>query len=153
MTSVADDRPRRVMLPALSQHEAGVLVAGLLDAEPAADLGSRIVDLVGGNPLYAEQYVRLLLDGGFLVRADGDRHLVTAADLPLPETVQAVIAARLDTLPPDHKAILCDAAVIGETFWRGGVAAVSGRDAGAVDKVMAALAVRDLVASRGHADD
>ena len=100
---------------------------------------------MGGNPLYAEQYVRLLLDGGFLVRADGDRHLATAADLPLPETVQAVIAARLDTLPPDHKAILCDAAVIGETFWRGGVAAVSGRDPGAVDEVMAALAVRDFV--------
>ena len=145
LTSVADDRPRRVMLPALSQHEAGVLVAGLLDAEPPADLGSRIVGLVGGNPLYAEQYVRLLLDGGFLVRSDGDRHLATAADLPVPETVQAVIAARMDTLPPDHKAILCDAAVIGETFWRGGVAAVSGGDPGEVDEIMGALAVRDFV--------
>ena len=47
-------------------------------------------------------------------------------DQPLPETVQAVLAARLDTLPPEHKAILCDAAVLGETFWRGGVAALSG---------------------------
>ena len=67
------------------------------------------------------------------------------ADLPLPETVQAVIAARLDTLPPEQKAMLCDAAVIGETFWRGGVAAVSGREAAGVDEAMAALVARDLV--------
>jgi len=146
LTSAADgDRPRRITLPTLSRHEAGVLVADLLDAELTADLGQRIVDLVGGNPLYAEQYVRLLLDGSFLVRAGDGRHLTTDAELPLPETVQAVIAARLDTLPREQKAMLCDAAVIGEAFWRGGVAAVSGRDAGAVGEAMAALVARDLV--------
>ena len=144
-SAAADDLPRRITLPALSQDEAGVLIADLVDAELAADLGSRIVDRVGGNPLYAEQYVRLLLDGGFLVRAGDGRHLTTDAELPLPETVQAVIAARLDTLPPEQKAMLCDAAVIGETFWRGSVAAVSGRDAGAVGEAMEALATRDLV--------
>ena len=146
LTSAADgDRPRRITLPTLSRHEVGVLVADLLDAELAADLGACIVDRVGGNPLYAEQYVRLLLDGGFLARAGDSRHLAQDADLPLPETVHAVITARLDTLPPEQKAMLCDAAVIGETFWRGGVAAISGREAGAVGEAMAALAARDLV--------
>ena len=53
-------------------------------------------------------------------------HLRAGEELPLPDTVQAVLAARLDTLPPEHKALLCDAAVFGETFWRGGVAALSG---------------------------
>ena len=145
ISAVDGDRSRRITLPALSQHEAGVLVADLLAADLAADLGARIVDRVGGNPLYAEQYASLLLDGGFLVRVGDSRRLAQDADLPLPETVHAVIAARLDTLPPEHKATLCDAAVIGETFWRGGVAAISGRDAGAVGEAMAALATRDLV--------
>ena len=100
---------------------------------------------MGGNPLYAEQYVRLLLDGGLLARTGEDGHLAADAELPVPVTVQAVIAARLDTLRPDHKAILCDAAVIGETFWRGGVARVSGCDEGAVDEAMAALGALGLV--------
>ncbi len=146
LASAGDDGwTRRITLPALSRSEAGILVADLLGADPAADLGPRIVDRVGGNPLYAEQCVRLLLDGGFLVRTGEGRRLAPDAELPLPETVQAVIAARLDALPPGYKAILCDAAVIGETFWRGGVAAVSGCDEGAVDEAMAALAARDLV--------
>ena len=144
---------RRGRRPAAAHHAARPVAA----ARPACSSptfstpsrrrtsGTRIVDLVGGNPLYAEQYVRLLLDGGFLVRAGDGLHLATDAELPLPETVQAVLAARLDTLPPEHKALLCDAAVIGETFWRGGVAALSGREAGAVDEAMAALAARDLV--------
>ncbi|MEE4274493.1 MAG: adenylate/guanylate cyclase domain-containing protein, partial [Thermoleophilia bacterium] len=143
--AAAGDRPRRITLPTLSQQEAGALIAHLLDAEPAADAWGRLVDVAGGNPLYAEQYVRLLLDRGLLVRTPDGCHLATDADLPLPETVQAVLAARLDTLPSEHKALLCDAAVIGETFWRGGVVALSGRDASAVDEGMAALAARDLV--------
>ena len=146
LTSAADDHHlHRITLPALSQHETGELVADLLDAELATDLGMRIVDLVGGNPLYAEQYVRLLLDRGFLVRAADGRHLITDTELPVPETVQAVIAARLDTLPPEHKAFLCDAAVIGETFWGGGVAALSGRETSAVDETAAALVALGLV--------
>ena len=75
LTSAAhEDRPRRITLPALSPPEVSLLVADLVadvvDAGLAEDLGPRIVDLVGGNPLYAEQYVRLLLDGG-LLRAHG----------------------------------------------------------------------------------
>ena len=139
------DRKRRITLPALSRSEAGVLVADLLDADLAADLGPRIVDRVGGNPLYAEQCVRLLLDGDLLARMGGGRRLAPDAELPLPETVQAVIAARLDTLPPARKAMLYDAAVIGEAFWRGGVAAVSGCDEAAVDETMAALVARHFV--------
>ncbi len=138
-------RLRRLMLSALSPDQVAAVIAALLEAEPAEDVRERVLDCAGGNPLYAEQYVRLLLDRGLLACAADSLHLRADADLPLPETVQAVLAARLDTLPPDHKALLCDAAVIGETFWRGGVAALSGRAASAVDEVMAALAARDLV--------
>ncbi len=65
--------------------------------------------------------------------------------MPLPDTVQAVIAARLDALPASHKAVLCDAAVLGETFWDGGVMALSDRDRDEVDDVLAALIERQLV--------
>ena len=65
--------------------------------------------------------------------------------LPLPKTVQAVLAARIDTLPSQQKALLCDAAVVGETFWRGAVAALSGRDPADVDGIMTDLSARDLV--------
>ena len=146
LTAAAGDGPaRRITLPTLSRHDAGALIEYLLDAELAADVGARIVDLAGGNPLYAEQYVRLLLDRGLLVRAADRLRLESDGQLPLPETVQAVLAARLDTLPAEHKALLCDAAVLGETFWRGGVAALSGCEASAVDEAMTALAARDLV--------
>jgi predicted ATPase/class 3 adenylate cyclase len=149
LTSEGDDCPRRITLTALARSEAGLLVADLLvdlsGGNPVKDLGSRVVDRVGGNPLYAEQYVRLLLDGDLLTRTRADGHLETDVELPVPVTVQAVIAARLDALPADHKAILCDAAVIGETFWLGGVAAVSGRDVGTIDEAMATLAVQGFV--------
>jgi len=146
LTAAADDdRLRRLTLTTLSKKVAGALITALLDAELAAEVGGRIRDLVGGNPLYAEQYVNLLRDRGLLVRAVDGLHIEATGELPLPETVQAVLAARLDTLPPEHKTLLCDAAVIGETFWRGGVAALSGRDERDVEKVMAALAARELV--------
>src|SRR5207302_5200213 len=68
---------------------------------------SALLDRAGGNPLYAEQYVRMLAERG------------TAEDLPLPESVQGIIAARLDSLPLEEKALLQEAAVVGKVFWLG----------------------------------
>ena len=56
-----------------------------------------------------------------------------------------MLAARLDTLPPECKALLSDAAVLGETFWRGGVTALSGFTVGDVDTAMATLLAREFV--------
>ena len=145
LTAADDHSLHRVRLPVLSQGEATALIAGLLDAELAPGVGARVLDLVGGNPLYAEQYVRLLLDRGLLIHTPDGLHLEASEELPLPDGVQAVLAARLDTLPSGQKALLCDAAVIGETFWGGGVAALSGRDEHEVNEVMTALVARDLV--------
>jgi tetratricopeptide (TPR) repeat protein len=60
-----------------------------------------------GNPLYAEQFARLYVERG------------SADDLPLPETVQGIVGARLDTLPAAEKEVLQDACVIGKVFWTG----------------------------------
>ena len=144
-TLVPSERVSRLRLAPLAQKEASRLVSALLDEHLAADLRAPILERIGGNPLYAEEYVRLLLDRGLLLKTRGALRLKEGEELSLPDTVQAVLAARLDTLPPAHKALLCDAAVFGETFWDGGVAALSGSNASEVEDVMAALAERQLV--------
>lgn len=59
-----------------------------------AETQSALLDRAGGNPLYAEQYVRMLAERG------------SAQDSPLPDSVQGIIAARLDSLPAEEKALL-----------------------------------------------
>jgi class 3 adenylate cyclase len=126
-------RISRVVLEPLSVAETTSLVASLLD-EDAAGLGPTIVERAGGNPFYAEQSVRLLADsGGALV----------------PASVQAVLAARLDGLAAEDKALLGDAAVVGETFWDGALAAMDGGDAAALATRLDSLAARQFV-RRAH---
>jgi len=72
-----------------------------------ADAQQAVLRRAEGNPLYAEEYARLLAEHG----GDGD--------LPLPETVQGLIAARIDALAPEEKVLLQDASVIGKVFWPG----------------------------------
>ena len=93
-------------LAPLSADETAKLIATLSD-RPLLEAGAQaeLLDRAGGNPLYAEQYVRMLAERG------------TTVDLP--ESVQGIIAARLDGLPPEEKAALQDAAVLGKVFWLG----------------------------------
>jgi len=94
-------------LGALSDEETAQLLHHLLERSVIdADSQQAILRHAEGNPLYAEEYARLLAEhpGG---------------DLPLPETVQGLIAARIDGLAPEEKALLQDAAVIGKVFWPG----------------------------------
>ena len=135
----------RLTLAPLRRKDAARFVSSLLDERLAAAVRGPVLERIGGNPLYAEEYVRLLLDRGLLLKTRGVLRLKEGEALPLPDTVQAVLAARLDTLPPDQKALLCDAAVFGQSFWDGGVAALAGRDPADVRSGMAFLAERQLV--------
>jgi class 3 adenylate cyclase/tetratricopeptide (TPR) repeat protein len=95
-------------LAPLSGTETAELVHALLErAAIPADVQARLLERAGGNPLYAEEFVRLLDE-----QAEG-----TA----LPETVQGLIAARLDSLVREEKDLLQDAAVLGRVFWAGGL--------------------------------
>ena len=99
-------------LSPLSDEETARLIAALLEravlpAEQQADLLAR----AGGNPLYAEQFARMLVERG-------------SEEIPMPETVQGIIAARLDALPSEEKALLQAAAVLGKLFWLGAVCSV-----------------------------
>ena len=103
---------------ALSEEETGRLLGSLLDQMLLpADVQTQVLRRAEGNPLYAEEYVRMLQDRGFLVRGSSGWQLERSDELPLPETVQGMIAARLDALAPPEKTLVQDAAVLGKTFW------------------------------------
>jgi hypothetical protein len=88
-------------LAPLSDQDTARLVAGLLDQTLLpAELQAMLLARAGGNPLYAEEYVRMLADRGYLTRTRGGWRLERAGELPLPESVQGIIAARLDALAP-----------------------------------------------------
>jgi class 3 adenylate cyclase len=111
-----------IWLEPLSSEDTGLLVEELLDAELPSELVEAVVERSGGNPFFAEELLGSLADRGTLVRASG-RWTVDAdsAALPTPSSVQAVLSARIDLLPPVEKAALHAAAVIGRSFWRGAV--------------------------------
>jgi class 3 adenylate cyclase/tetratricopeptide (TPR) repeat protein len=109
-------------LEALPVATAGELLDGLVGAELPALLRGEIVDRAEGNPFFVEELLATLIDRGVLKRQDGGW---TFEELPegfaVPDTVQAVLAARIDLLPPAEKAALQAASVIGRVFWTGPV--------------------------------
>jgi class 3 adenylate cyclase len=112
-----------IALSPLTEADTARLVAALLDqALFPADTQAALLARAGGNPLYAEEYVRMLADRGFLRRAGGTWRLEQADELPLPESVQGIIAARLDALAAGEKTLLQDAAVLGKIGWLGALA-------------------------------
>ena len=136
----------RINLGPLTETETGELISMLLEQSVLpADVQGLLLERAGGNPLYAEEFVRLLRDRGFLL---GDTRIVAlaeGAEIPFPESVQALIGARLDTLAPARKAILQDAAVIGKVFWAGAVAAMGGLERRAVIEALHGLSRKELV--------
>src|SRR5262245_38545182 len=109
-----------VSIGALTDDETAVLLQRLLERPVLdADQQQAVLQRAEGNPLYAEEYARMLAEHG-------------GENLALPETVQGLIAARIDALAPEEKALLQDASVIGKLFWPG---AVSGAD----DRILHAL--------------
>ena len=87
----------------------------------------------------------MLADRGFLNKVGGTWRLDHAGELPLPESVQGIIAARLDTLAPKEKALLQDAAVLGKVGWVSALAALSGTDPLELEARLHALERRELL--------
>jgi predicted ATPase len=118
-------------LTPLSDSDTAQLVAALLERNLlVAEAQDELVTRAGGNPLYAEQFVRML----------GERD---ARDLP--ETVHGVIASRLDALSAEEKAVLQDAAVLGKVFWLGAVAGIGERDRGRTEEQLHGLERKEFV--------
>jgi class 3 adenylate cyclase len=112
----------------LSDGDTQRLLTGLLSRHGLpGNVGTRLVGRVAGNPLFAEEYVRMLRDRG-VGAEEPPPGSGPAARRSLPATVHAIVAARLDALPPDEKAVLQDAAVLGQVGWLGALAAIGDRD-------------------------
>src|SRR5256884_2297810 len=76
-----------------------------------------LVATADGNPLFLEEIIRRLVDGGMLVRQGSDWRVAGTLPATLPDSVLAVLGARIDALAPAHKRALQEAAVIGRVFW------------------------------------
>jgi len=134
-----------ILLPPLNGSETERLLRFLLrQAEIPGELRQNLMLRAEGNPLYAEEFVRMLLERGFLYSSDEGWQL-RDGQLPTPESVHAIIAARVDALTPEEKSVLRDASVIGRAFWPGAVVAVSAADREIVDGALRSLERKELV--------
>jgi class 3 adenylate cyclase/tetratricopeptide (TPR) repeat protein len=113
-----------VGLSPLSQEQTALLISHVLERSLLpAEIQQALLERSEGNPLYAEQFAQLYLERG------------SADDLPLPETLQGIVAARLDGLSAEEKAVLQDASVVGKVFWTGALR----RDEGAATPLLHSL--------------
>jgi hypothetical protein len=129
-----------IALAPLSDSETTMLVSELLGDDPSVgELGQKIAERAAGNPFFAEEIVRELAERGVL-RGNRSVYLSTvgAAEVSVPATVQATIAARIDRLDPKAKRTLSAAAVIGSRF-SGGLLETLGIDPVLEDLVAAQL--------------
>jgi class 3 adenylate cyclase len=135
-----------ISLAPLLPDETSRFVTALLDQHAVpAGLIEAVLERSGGNPLYAEEFIRMLEDRSFLRREGRTLVLALEGDLPLPENVAALVAARLDTLSAGRKALLQDAAVIGRSFWAGALEEMGDREPRQVVEELGELARKELV--------
>jgi class 3 adenylate cyclase/tetratricopeptide (TPR) repeat protein len=117
-----------ISLASLADEDVSRLLEELV-GEPKPEL----IAHAGGNPLYAEEYARMLAQNG------------NGGSLEPPDSVQGIIAARLDTLPLDEKAVVQDAAVLGKVFWAGELAHLTGLGTNAVERHLRSVERKEFV--------
>ncbi len=122
------------------------LLTGLVADLPEPAIRS-IVTRAEGIPLYAVETIRMLVSDGRLVERDGGGYRPTGelGELAVPNTLHALIAARLDALDPADRTLVQDASVLGQSFVRDGVAAVAGVEGHEVDARLERLVRSELL--------
>ncbi len=133
-------RSTAIELERLSEEESELLVEKLLaqlagaSGEVPSTFPREALERTEGNPLFVEETIRMLVESG---AGDGlpDR---------IPDTLQALIAARIDHLPPDRKTLLQRASVIGRVFWRGALEHLS-PDVDGIDVLLDDLLQREFL--------
>jgi predicted ATPase len=132
-------------LEPLAEHAMRDLLRGLVPGLPD-ELQREILMRAEGVPLYAVETVRMLLDRGLLAQEGSVYRPVGAVEtLEVPETLHALIAARLDGLLPEERRLLQDGAVLGKTFTRRALAALSGLDESELDPLLAGLVRKEVL--------
>jgi class 3 adenylate cyclase len=125
--STSSEFQRSVTLGPFSEEQSSRFIENLLSGSKLdEDVAARISSAAEGNPLYLEEFVRMLRDEG-LLRRDNGRMVVQGdlASLPLPASIDGVLAARLDLLDGAERGVIERASVIGKIFWWGAIAALS----------------------------
>jgi class 3 adenylate cyclase len=146
---LAERRPRwgggewagtTIRLEPLSDADTAALLAALLDHHGLSPgVAPELLARAGGNPLFAEEYVRMVRDRGLDLGATG------GGPLPVPETVHGIVATRLDALPDAERAVLQDAAVLGPIGWVAALAEIGARDAAEIAARVRRLEARELL--------
>jgi class 3 adenylate cyclase/predicted ATPase len=121
-----------ISLAPLTDEDTARLLAALLGTPVLpAEQQAVLLQRAGGNPLFAEEYARLLASGDVAAGA--------------PETLQGVVAARVDALPADAKELLQLASVLGKVFWTDALSSLSGVEAGPLEERLHALERKEFV--------
>ncbi len=141
----------RLQLEPLTREETSALVDALLTAGGLPpEFRRQVLDRAEGNPLFVEETVRMLLERGAIVEQDGQWVATDAVhEVAVPETIEALIRARLDALPREERSVLQGASVIGRVFQRSAVATLMDEP---VEMPLEQAVLRDLV-SEEPADD
>ncbi|MBL8702138.1 MAG: AAA family ATPase [Alphaproteobacteria bacterium] len=133
-----------IALEPLAQGAARALLDDLLEGAAELDgLRDLVLARTSGNPLFIEETVHTLIDRGVIARQDGRLALVEQLDgVRMPQTIQSILAGRVDLLAPQDKSLLQSAAVAGASFLIEALRGIADVDAQALD-----LAIERLVGS------
>jgi class 3 adenylate cyclase len=139
-----------VFLDPLPRDETSRLLNLLLSiAELPPALHEQIIERADGNPFFVEEIIRHLIDQGRIVRSqDGWRAAAPLTEVEIPDTIQSVLAARIDLLGTHEKRTLQAAAVVGRVFWPAPIGRFLNGAAERVGELLRGLEVRDLVLLR-----
>jgi tetratricopeptide (TPR) repeat protein len=137
-------------LSPLPRDQGRRLIGELLRGEGIpADVRDAIVTKAEGNPFFIEEILRMLVDGGTLVRDEQSWRLASyPLEIRIPDTIHSILAARLDLLPALERRVTQDAAVAGRVFWLGALLATDGLNASEAVAALVRLQERDLVEER-----
>ena len=136
-----------IALEALSDSESMLVIENLLgEAGLPSEAGERIVQAAGGNPLFVEQMLSMMLDEAILSQDEEGKWKLAPTDLGAPSSISALIAARLDRLPDEERSVLGRGAVVGQVFYVGAIRAMSPEEMRVrVGALLTALTQRSLI--------
>lgn len=127
-------------LSRLTDDDTARIIGSLLDRKLLdAELQRALLDRCGGNPLYATEFVRYAAERGLLDEP------AAGADLAMPDTIHGLIAARLDLLDVEEKAVLQAASVVGRVFWTAALGQATGFRDDVLRSRLRSLASRELI--------
>jgi class 3 adenylate cyclase/tetratricopeptide (TPR) repeat protein len=138
-------------LKPLSEEQSRQLVPAALGVGGLEEVAARIADAAGGNPLFVEEMLGMMIDDGALARDNGGWRVVKIpSSVRVPPTISALIAARLDRLPRVERAVAERASVVGKDFERQAIVALSGHEP--VDGPLAELTSKEFVVAGATPD-